>query len=47
MLNYVYRETILLIDLALKSFNSLKDCSSVFIYKCKPKELATIFVLNC
>jgi hypothetical protein len=47
MLNYIYRETILLIDLALKPFNSSKDYSFVFIYKCKPKELITIFVLNC
>jgi hypothetical protein len=46
MLNYVYRETILPINLALKPFNSPKDYSSVFIYKYKPKELATIFILN-
>jgi hypothetical protein len=47
MLNYIYRETILLINLALKPFNNSKDYSSVFVYKYKPKELTTIFVLNC
>jgi hypothetical protein len=47
MLNYIYKETILLMDLALKPFNSFKDYSFIFIYKYKPKELATIFVLNC
>jgi hypothetical protein len=47
MLNYIYRETILPINPALKPFNSPKDCSSVFIYKYKPKELAAIFILNC
>jgi hypothetical protein len=46
MLNYIYKETILPINLALKPFNSLKDFSSVFIYKYKPKELAAIFILN-
>jgi hypothetical protein len=46
MLNYIYRETILPIDLALKSLNSPKDYSFVFIYKYKSKELAAIFVLN-
>jgi hypothetical protein len=47
MLNYIYREIILLINPVLKPFNSLKDYSSVFIYKYKPKELITIFILNC
>jgi hypothetical protein len=47
MLNYIYKETILLIDLVFKLFNNLKDYSSVFIYKYKLKELATIFILNC
>jgi hypothetical protein len=46
MLNYIYRETILLIDLVLKPFNSPKDYSSVFIYKYKLKELITIFIFN-
>jgi hypothetical protein len=46
MLNYTYKETILPTDPALKPFNSPKDRSSVFICKHKPKELATIFVLN-
>jgi hypothetical protein len=47
MLNYIYKETILPIDLVLKPFNNPKDYSSVFVYKYKLKELATIFVLNC
>ena len=46
MFNYIYKETILLIDLVLKPFNSPKDYSSVFIYKYKPKELIIIFILN-
>ena len=46
MLNYIYKETILLINLMLKPFNSPKDYNSVFIYKYKPKELITIFILN-
>jgi hypothetical protein len=46
MLNYIYKETILPTNPTLKPFNSPKDYSSVFIYKRKPKELATIFVLN-
>jgi hypothetical protein len=46
MLNYIYKETILLIDLVLKPFNSPKDYSFVFIYKYKSKELIIIFVLN-
>jgi hypothetical protein len=46
MLNYIYKEIILLIDLALKPFNSSKDYSSVFVYKYKPKELTIVFVLN-
>ena len=33
-------------DPALKPLNSSKDCSSVFVYKYKSKELAAIFVLN-
>jgi hypothetical protein len=46
MLNYIYKETILLINLALKPFNSLKDYSFIFIYKYKLKELTIIFILN-
>jgi hypothetical protein len=46
MLNYIYKEIILPINLALKPFNSLKDYSSVFVYKYKPKELIIIFILN-
>jgi hypothetical protein len=46
MLNYIYKEIILLIDPALKPFNSPKNYSFIFIYKYKPKELATIFILN-
>jgi hypothetical protein len=46
MLNYIYKETILLINLMLKPFYSLKNYSSVFIYKYKPKELTIIFILN-
>jgi hypothetical protein len=47
MLNYIYKEIILPIDLVLKPFNSSKNYSSVFIYKHNYKELATIFILNC
>jgi hypothetical protein len=46
MLNYIYKETILLIDLALKPFNSFKNYNSIFVYKYKPKELTIIFALN-
>jgi hypothetical protein len=46
MLNYIYKEIILFIDLVLKPFNNPKDYNSIFIYKCKPKELIIIFVLN-
>jgi hypothetical protein len=46
MLNYIYKETILLIDLALKPLNSSKDYSSVFVYKYKFKEFIIIFFLN-
>jgi hypothetical protein len=47
MLNYIYKETILPIDLVLKPFNSSKDYSFIFIYKYKSKELTIIFILNC
>jgi hypothetical protein len=46
MLNYIYKETILLIDLMLKSFNYFKDYNSIFIYKYKPKEFVIIFIFN-
>jgi hypothetical protein len=46
MLNYIYKETILLINLVLKPFNSSKGYSSIFIYKYKLKELIIIFILN-
>jgi hypothetical protein len=46
MLNYIYKEIILLINLVLKPFNSLKNYSFIFIYKYKPKELIIIFIFN-
>jgi hypothetical protein len=46
MLNYIYKETILLLNLVLKSLYSFKDYSSTFIYKYKPIDFSVIFVFN-
>jgi hypothetical protein len=46
MLNYIYKETILLINLVFKPFYSFKNYSSIFIYKYKLKELIIIFIIN-
>ena len=46
VLNHVYRETVLLSNSALESFDYSKDRSSVFTSERKPVELPAIFILN-
>jgi hypothetical protein len=46
VLNYVYREFILSLNLVLKSLYSSKDRSFIFAYKYKGIDLSTIFVFN-
>jgi hypothetical protein len=46
MLNYVYRESILPLNLALESLYNFKDYSSIFAYKRKAIDLPIIFVFD-
>ena len=46
VLNHVYRETVLLSNSALESFDYSKDRSSVFTSERKPVELLAIFILD-
>jgi hypothetical protein len=46
VLNYVYRESILSLNLVLESLYSFKDYSSIFACKRKAIDLSAIFVFN-
>jgi hypothetical protein len=46
VLNYIYREFILSLNLALESLYSSKDYSFIFAYKYKAIDLPAVFVFN-
>jgi hypothetical protein len=46
VLNYIYKEFILPLNLALKSLYSFKDYSFIFTYKRKAIDLLIIFVFD-
>jgi hypothetical protein len=46
VLNHVYKETVLLSNSALESFDYFKDRNSVFINKRKPVEFPAVFIFD-
>jgi hypothetical protein len=46
VLNYIHRESILSLNLALKSLYNSKDYSFIFAYKYKAIDLSAIFVFD-